>query len=488
MVEQRFFLGDTWGFPGSPVEHIETHAAHVFLCRDRAFKIKKNVKLPYLDFSTVEKRRSILKFELAINQTFAPDIYLNVAEKCGEPVLVMRRFATESILANLVIHGGLDEQLSAVLAATIADSHKHAVVANISGADIMTGLKEQLSKAFQDSPDLFSNSASQEFQALYGERLERLTPLLNARGAKGLVRRCHGDMHCGNIVVINDKPVLFDAIEFSEKIATIDVLYDLAFLLMDLMKFDQTRAANVVLNFYLNQRRAEEDLTGLATLPLFLATRAGVRALVTADLVHELQATKANKERDQTQEYFGDCINFLKPKKPKLICVGGGSGTGKTTLARSLAPIIGPLPGAIHVRSDVERKILAGVSETQRLSAEYYSKANSMKVYEATFARARYALSAGQSVVIDAVFGRESERLIAQALATELGLEFQGFWLEGTAEILKKRVAARINDASDATPAVVESQTKQQLGEISWTKIDASGRAEQVEANVKKLI
>jgi uncharacterized protein len=488
MINQSFFYGDTWGFPGAAVEHVETHAAHVFLCGDRAFKIKKNLKLPYLDFSTIEKRRSILRHELAINRAFAPDIYLNTIEKCGEPVLVMKRFPTESILANLVTHGGIDDQLCAILSATIVDSHNKAVATNISGADVMAGLGKQLSDAFDGSPDIFPDSASQEFKALYQEHLNRLKPLLDARGAKGLVRRCHGDIHCGNIVVINERPVLFDAIEFSEKIATIDVLYDLAFLLMDLMKYEQRRSANILLNTYLNLRRSAEDLTGLAALPLFLATRAGVRALVTADLVHELETAKANIQQKLAREYFGDCMDFLKPEKQKLICVGGLSGAGKTTLARSLAPAVDPPPGAIHVRSDIERKILAGVRETQRLSAEYYTEANSSKVYEAAFARARTALSAGHSVVIDAVFGKESERLAAQALAGELGLEFQGIWLQGKTEVLKRRVAVRVHDASDATPQVVETQSKQQHGEISWARIDASCHPEQVEARARKLV
>jgi uncharacterized protein len=487
MVDQRFFRGDTWGFPGSAVEHIETHAAHVFLCGDRAFKIKKNVKLPYLDFSSIERRRSVIENELVVNLVFAPDIYLNVTEKYGEPVLVMKRFPAEAILSRMVTHSGIEDQLSAALAAAIADSHRKAAVANISGADVMVGLGQQLSKAFHDSPDVFSGSASQEFNTLYDDLLDRFTALLNARSQDRLVRRCHGDMHCGNIVVIDQKPVLFDAIEFSEKIATIDVLYDLAFLLMDLMKFQQRRAACVILNTYLNLRRAEEDLAGLAVLPLFLATRAGVRALVTADLVHELDSSRARKQRDAAQQYFADCVNFLKPKKARLICVGGLSGTGKTTLARSLAPNVDPPPGAIHIRSDVERKTLAGVAETQHLPEDHYTQANSLKVYEAVLARARKALSAGHSVVIDAVFGRESERIAAEALAQELGLEFRGLWLEGKIDVLKRRLVARVHDASDATPEVLDAQTKQQHGEITWAKIDASQRLVQVEASAKRL-
>ena len=214
-------------------------------------------------------------------------------------------------------------------------------------------------------------------------------------------------MHCGNIVLLEGKPTLFDAIEFSEKIATIDVLYDLAFLLMDLGRRGERRVANLVLNRYLHLRRAEEDLSGLAALPLFLATRAGVRALVTADLVHELEADASAKQRKDALEYFRASMAWLKPVQPRLICVGGLSGSGKSTLAARLAHDIGLAPGALHVRSDVERKVLAGVDETVHLPPESYSAAASEATYRAIFQRAKAALKAGHSVILDAVFARE---------------------------------------------------------------------------------
>ena len=278
MDNPNFLIGDTWGFPGSNVEHIETHAAHVFLCGDRAFKIKKNVKLPYLDFSTVELRHAVLERELVVNRVFAPDIYVKTIEKEGEPVLVMRRFDAKSMLSWYVENDKIDDQLSISLAVAVAEAHRETIDASVVGAEVMAGLGAQLSKAFAASPDIFPRPAAKEFTTLYEDVLRNLTALLNRRGKNGLVRRCHGDMHCANIVVLKSKPVLFDAIEFSEKIATIDVLYDLAFLIMDLLRYGQFRAANIILNRYLHLRRKEEDLSGLEALPLFLATRAGVRS------------------------------------------------------------------------------------------------------------------------------------------------------------------------------------------------------------------
>ncbi len=480
-------MGDTWGFPGSAVEHIETHAAHVFLCGDRAFKIKKDVKFPYLDFSTLDLRRAVLQRELEINRAFAPDIYLAVTEKQGEPVLVMKRFAAEAMLSWHVDHHGIDDRLSAALAKTAAEAHWIAPPVKTAGAGIMAGLGAQLAKAFTASPDLFPGPAAIDFQALYAAALASLEPLLNRRGDGGLVRRCHGDMHCANIVILQDRPVLFDAIEFSEKIATIDVLYDLAFLIMDLLRHGQPRAANLVLNRYLHLRRAEEDLSGLRALPLFLATRSGVRALVTADLVHELPVAERPTLSKTSRDYFNASLAFLKPAAPQLICVGGLSGTGKSTQAATLAPAIGPPPGAIHVRSDVERKVLAGVAETQRLCPEHYTPATSRRVYEALFDRADRALTAGRAVVIDAVFAHEGERKAAEDLALRRGVAFRGIWLEAKPETLKSRVTSRLGDASDATTEVVDVQLGYDLGKLTWTRIDASGSPEEVQARLLKM-
>lgn len=488
MYDAAFLKGETWGFAGAHVENLETHAAHVFLVGNRAFKIKKPVKLPYLDFSDLEKRRKVLEDELEINRAFAPDLYLQVAEVRGEPVLVMRRFGSHALLSWKMAHGGIDAALAEKLAAMIAESHVIAPRRETKGSDIMMGLGAQLSKAFIDSTDLFEPSQTLEFHALYEEALKRTRQLLNDRSGQGLVRRCHGDMHAGNIIVEHGKPILFDAIEFSEKIATIDVLYDLAFLLMDLWSHGERVAANIVMNCYLNLRRAEEDLSGLSLLPLFLSTRAGVRALVTADLVHELPVSSSLRQRGQALDSFRDSISYLKPEPPVLVCVGGLSGSGKSTLAAGLAPHIGAAPGALHVRSDIERKILAGVGELQKLPPETYSRQASTAVYSACFDRAEAALSAGHSVVVDAVFAHDSERSIAASLAAKLRVEFHGIWLEAPADVLKSRVSTRTGDASDATASVVEIQLGYNLGRLDWPRVDASGTPAETLARVRERL
>jgi uncharacterized protein len=483
----EFLLGKTWGFPEEPVEHIETHAAHVFLCGDRAFKIKKSIKLPYLDFSTIKRRRQVLASELTINKSFAPDIYLHVGETLGEPVLVMKRFPTHALLSWHLNYRGIDDALAANLASTIAQAHEKSVKSNASGSTIMAGLGRQLADAFTNSPDVFPAASAQEFIRMQKQTLHRLKPLLDRRGNEGLVRRCHGDIHCANIIVLDGRPVLFDAIEFSEKIATIDVLYDLSFIIMDLLRYDQRRAANIVFNRYFHLRR-EENLSGLEVLPLFLSTRAGIRALVTADLAHELPTTEFERQRNLANGYFNSAVAFLKPATCRLVCIGGLSGTGKSTLAMNLASSLGSQPGAIHVRSDVERKVLAGVAETQRLNTEWYSPSSSIRVYAAILARARKALEAGHSAVVDAVFANGSERDAAESLAKKLGVEFGGIWLEAKSDVMKSRVANRVGDASDASPDVVDAQLRYQLGDIRWGHIDAFGDQASVCDRAKTLL
>ena len=478
--------GDTWGFGGQPLEHIETHAAHVFLVGDCAFKMKKAVKLPYLDFSTVEKRKAVLEQELEINRAFAPSIYLRTDEVRGEPVLVMNRFDQEALLSSQ--SGGITDAMAKELARMVVESHVIAPRRDTPGSEIMAGLSMQLSKAFADSPDTFPADEAGRFQILHEGHLARLRPLLDQRSAQGLIRRCHGDMHCGNVVLLDGKPVLFDAIEFSEKIATIDVLYDLAFLLMDLGRRGEKRVANFVFNRYLHLRRAEEDLSGLAALPLFLATRAGVRALVAADLAHELDADASADKRREALEYFQASLAWLNPDPPRLVCVGGLSGSGKSTLAARLAHDIGLAPGALHVRSDVERKVLAGVHETVHLPPESYSAAASAATYKTIFQRAGAALKAGHSVVLDAVFARADEREAAQELAKSLSVRFTGLWLAAPSDILKSRVTARRGDASDADAAVVEKQLGYQSGEIHWKKADASGSVAASETLVRQIL
>jgi predicted kinase len=303
--------------------------------------------------------------------------------------------------------------------------------------------------------------------------------VLDERAAAGFVRRCHGDLHLNNIVLWRGRPVLFDAIEFDDSLATIDTLYDLAFLLMDLDQRGQRSAANAVLNRYLWRSGAALDLQGLRALPLFLGLRSAIRAMVTAERAEQERDEAQARDRQAGHRYLGAALGYLEPAAPRLIAVGGLSGTGKSTLARVLAPDIGPAPGAVHLRSDLERKSIFGVGETTPLGSDAYTKTTSEKVYTTLNEKLRHVLAAGHAGVVDAVFARPGERAGIEAVAAGLGVPFQGLWLEAPPDALVGRVAARRGDASDATPDVVRRQLVYRIGDLtpSWTRVDASADA-----------
>jgi len=301
--------------------------------------------------------------------------------------------------------------------------------------------------------------------------------LLLARGRSGTVRRGHGDLHLGNIVLLEGRPVPFDAIEFDPLVATGDVLYDLAFLLMDLLERRLERAANIVLNRYFFGARQSEPYDGLAALPLFLSLRAAIRAKVTAARLANVGARDRDSLERAAVTYFQLAIALLSPEPAMLIAVGGLSGTGKSLLARNLAPAVQPAPGALVLRSDVERKLLLNVAETERLpEAAYHADVNA-KVYKILCEKAARIVRAGHSAIVDAVFARADERNAVAAVASSHGAAFHGLFLDADLKTRLARVGTRIRDASDADASVARSQETFDLGPIAWTQIDASGAA-----------
>jgi predicted kinase len=250
---------------------------------------------------------------------------------------------------------------------------------------------------------------------------------------------------------------------------------------MDLDCHGRRRAANAVLNRYMWRSNRDLDLRGLRPLPLFLAVRAGVRALVSADRAAQV-ADASFSDEARARAYLQSALRYLNPPTPQFIAVGGLSGTGKTTLAAALAPGIGPAPGAMHFRSDLERKSLFGVQETARLGSQSYASLVTEQVYETLQRKARATIDAGHSVIVDAVHSRPQERLSVERLAAELGLPLRGLWLHAKPHCLIERVTARHNDASDATASVVRQQLSLDIGALSpaWTVLDANRSAAEV--------
>jgi aminoglycoside phosphotransferase family enzyme/predicted kinase len=490
--------------PGQRVERIDTHVASVFLAGERAFKLKRAVRFAYLDFSTLALREQSCRTELAINRRTAPGIYLGIRkitreadgrlrfDGAGETLdwaIEMRRFDQALLFDRMAEEGRLTPALMQDLADIIWQFHQSLPPAATSGGAarfgrVMAGNLGELERA--RAAGTLDPGKIDGMNRLCDTALRSLRPLLDARAEAGLVRRCHGDLHLRNICLWEGRPTLFDAIEFSEDLATIDLLYDLAFLLMDLEHRDARGLANRVCNRYLDRGGGEE---GQAALPLFMAVRAVIRAHVSASTAERQGETpKAALSKAQSQAYLDLAIRLLQPAKPKLVAIGGLSGTGKSTLAYGLAPSWAPAPGARVLRSDVIRKRLMGVEPETRLPESAYRGEVTSQVYAALGQAALQALRAGRSVIADAVFARAGERAAIAAIAGEAGVDFAGLWLEAPAALLENRVARRERDASDANVAVVRRQQSYEAGPLDWHRVDAGGAPDRTLANARRAL
>jgi aminoglycoside phosphotransferase family enzyme/predicted kinase len=477
----------------APARRIDTHGAVVFLGKDLAYKLKRSVKFPYMDFSTAEARGRMCRAEIEVNRRMAPEIYLGVApvrraagklvlgeiddapddapEEAIDWLVVMRRFDDGALFDRLADRGALTSEMMAALAVRLVrfQASLSPITSGFCGPDEYRHSVASDVRQMIDKGDGLNPKWSEALAHLLPEALEPFVDLVARRVTAGAIRRGHGDLHLRNIVLIDGAPLPFDAIEFSDRIANTDMLYDLAFPLMDLEHRGRRPLANRLLNEWLWRAPELPGATheeALALLPMFLARRASIRAYVDASI-----AAVKGGDTEAARAYQRSALAFLRPAPPRLLAVGGLSGSGKTTMALKLAPDIGRAPGAVAVRSDVERKRAAAVALEERLPAGSYTPESSAKVYAAMLARAERALRAEHSVVLDAVFSKEEERGAAEALAAKVGVPFEGLWLDVPKEVAQARVAARAGDASDATPALVERQFGYDLGEIRWKRI-----------------
>ncbi len=483
------FLMTPATYGGKRPEHVETHGAHVFLAGDTALKIKRAVRYDYMDLSTLDLRERMLRRELELNRPVAPGIYRDVVpitrgpgglaiDGDGPPVewvLRMHRFPKEDELIEVAARGDLDPALADELGGAVADFHMAAPLREADGAELIRAILDELDDAFVGMRQELGADRRSAFHDATRAALEHIAPLLRQRSAAGHVRRCHGDLHLRNLVLIGGRPVPFDALEFDEVLGTCDVLYDLAFLLMDLDRLGHGLAANVTLNAWLLAFGGRED-AGLAALPLFLSVRAAIRAMVTVQTDHAAGRPGANDA--EARDFLDEAMKALSPKPPLLVAVGGLSGTGKTLVSRRLAPGIGAMPGAVHLRSDLERKRLAGVGPLDHLPPDAYSGASGREVYAEMMQRAQTLLAAGQSVLADATWLLPAERAALQQVARRARVPFKGLWLDAPVQVLLERVSKRTADASDADAAVVRLQHGRDPGRIGWTRVDASGSPE----------
>ena len=486
------FLASPQSYGVDQVTTVRTHGAIVFLAGERAYKLKRAVRYPYMDYSTVERRRAMCQRELEVNRQLAPQLYLGIRDivrgqdgllhfsppASGEiidSVVVMVRFEQSALLSQLCANHKADATLMRALAGEIAAFHKAAErTPAVDFAEVTRAVVDE-NILLLDGAQFFDEASVGRFAAALRHSFHRAESLLRKRSHGDSIRRCHGDLHLNNIVVIDNSPVLFDAIEFNDDYVFIDPVYDISFLIMDLERIGERELAHVLFNRYF-ELLPDDD--GPALLPLYLSLRAAIRAHVALSRSRAGDSTAT----EEAQRCFALAQDFLVTHPPQLIAIGGFSGSGKTTLARALAPNIGAAPGALILRSDIIRKSLMGVGELDRLPQSAYSDAVNARVFATLHERARALLAGGHSVVMDSVYGRPEERARIKEVAQATGARFHGFWLEAPHHTLSQRITGRSNDASDATLAVLDLQMRALSPRSDWYRLDVDRSPEAVAA------
>ena len=476
---QALLRPEVYDHPVSRLTVVETHVSWVILTGDYAYKIKKPVDLGFLNFSTLEKRRFYCEEELRLNRRLAPQLYLAVIAVTGDPrhpclggrgpaleyAVKMRQFDPAQQFDHLLENGRLPVEDIDRVARRVSVFHDQAAVAT---ADTPFGSPaavwrpvaknhEQIRPLLEDAAVVTRLDALQDW---FENQRRELAESFQRRKEQGFVRECHGDLHLANIARFEGEVVIFDCLEFNEHLRWIDVISDVAFLVMDLESRDQRSLAFRFLDDYLRHR---SDYEGLSLLPYYLAYRAMVRAKVALIRSHQHGAGAAVRTAAQAEfrRYLELAESYTRPRQAALIITHGLSGSGKTTLTQLLLEGL----GAIRVRSDVERKRLFGLDETARAAAApgeaLYHPAASERTYRRLAELAALIVEAGFPVIVDATFLKRDQREAFQALAKRLGVPFLILHCHAPLPLLCRWISERQaagTDASDADLAVLEHQ------------------------------
>lgn len=499
----------TYGLKNEKVDIVETNISLVFLVGDKAYKLKKGVKFPYADFSTPEKRLLSCRQELMTCERFASGICLGIEtvvrnakgrlflrEFCRDTdaqivdyLLVMHRFPEEDFYLNKIRDGSVDRFEMMDLAERIWELHADAPVFKMrGGAEVIRRRiieNNTLSKCF--SPEVFDLKDVERLDKAQLAELDKHAALLDKRRDEGKIRWCHGDLRLTNVVMFQNRVTLFNPIDFYEDLSQIDTLYDVAFLLMDMASLGLNRLASILFNHYM---ACSADWEGIPVLPLFMSCRAGVQAYVFAQRAVDA-ADSAQKEKfaAQARSYLDWAYKFLNPAPPVVVACGGLSGSGKSRMAREMAPVVALPPGAIVLRDDVLRKNMENVAQTADLGEDSYLGAGEQAVYDRLCKEAENVIRNGHSVVLDALFFKPEFRDQAEALAKKTGVAFCGFWVDAPLDVRAGRVAKRKRNPSDMKSLdALKKQLDIDVGEVRWHKIDSSRDRNETLQNVFDIL
>jgi aminoglycoside phosphotransferase family enzyme/predicted kinase len=463
--------------PAGAVEVHETHISVVLVAGEFAYKLKKPLNLGFLDFGTLEKRRTACEDEVRLNRRTAPDLYLDVVPIGGTPeeprigvapaveyAVRMRRFDQSALLDRVAARGAMDTAMLVRLARDLAAFH---AAADAAGERPYGGPDQALAPArdnFAQLAPLVEASGDRELldhlDAWTAREHARVRDRMAARRAAGRVRECHGDLHLGNIVVLDGRATPFDCIEFNDALRWIDVMSEVAFLVMDLVDHAHAEAAHRFLDAYLE---ATGDYDGLAVLPFYLVYRATVRAKIACIRAHQpgLDVHGRTRADAEYHAYLRLARTLSVPHRPAIVAMHGLSGSGKSHAAARLVE----RTGGVRVRSDVERKRLHGLAwdaaSGAGVATQLYSPEATQRTYARLEALAATIADAGWIAIIDAASLRRDEREAFARLAAARGVPFVIVWCEAAEPVLRERIETRTaagGDPSEATVAVLERQ------------------------------
>ena len=468
----------------SAISLVETHISWVILTGPYAYKIKKPINLGFLDFSTLDKRKHYCEEEIRLNSRLAPDIYLDVVSISGSPdspvlngtgpaieyAIRMNEFNPDNELDKLLARESLKPEHIRLLAEKVAAFHQDIAIAKNASpygtpASILGPGIENLEQIQSLVTDHQIQQRLDTIRQWTSQTWAALKPVFEQRKAEGYVRECHGDLHLHNLALVKDDILIFDCIEFNPNLYWIDVISEIAFTVMDLDDRHQSTLAWEFLNRYL---QLTGDYDGITVLRFYLVYRAMVRAKV--DCIRAHQEDSQTSDRDQIMKEFQSYLTlaeqYIHHEKPVLIIMHGLSGSGKTSIAGDMTIQL----GALHIRSDIERKRLSGMTETQRsgssVSGGIYTSSTSEKTYNRLAGIAANTINAGYRVIVDAAFLSREKRQQFYDLSKQLDTPFYIIDCQAPESALRSRIAQRYKvgtDASEATLQVLEHQLQNEV-------------------------